>query len=545
MYKRLYDDVLSIVFSYLTLKEIVYAGLTHKNWLHVGTQIPCRKESFSHKRDEPVSDAVSAIISRYGYHITSWDLSHMFNNDDEEIFIIHKTIEQNKFISSINLSNNISGEHIKSTMDAIQKSPCPITSLNLNTSHLLVEDIQIVADALKNMTGLKIIDLGCNYFGNDEDGIVALSSIIDTHFKTLEQIHLNYNSIYNTEIELIATAIQKCRSLKLIDLSSNDFDSDGVEFLMSAIEQSPSPIASIILYGISIGDSGANIVASALKNKQSVTFLDLNICSFGDEGAQSLLSVIQRSKSISNINFGFNKNITNVKSFQAISNAINRNHQIISLNLGGISFNIDKIRIIGNCIAQSKTLRSIDFKSCGFGAKCLHIIADAIKKNSSLTFIDLGYNKSISDNETNIRASMEAISDAVATSLSMITFEFVGNISCHSHAQIISNGISRCQTIKNINLSNNSICLESLKILANCCSQISEIDFSSCRFDYQDVNIIAYMILKNKSTISSINLNCCHLGFKSAKIIAEVAATIPSLTSINLGSNGYWKSLCT
>jgi len=539
-YKHLYNDVLSVVFSYLTLKEMVSGALTHKKWLHVSTLIPCRNESFSHKKGETVNDAFLAMKSQYAYHITSWDISYMLEKvNQDKLLTIVKTIEQNKFVTSIDLSNNNLNKYYNEIMGAIKKSECPITSINLNSTQICTKNAIYIAEVLKDIPGLKMINLGNNWFKNK--GAIAIASVISKHSETITSIDFSCNCIGNEGIMAIATSVQECTSLISIDFNKNNFVLEGNVALFSAIEKSPSPITSIIMHGDYIGSStSVQALASLIDTKPTLTLVDVNFCSIDDGGVQCLMSSIEKSGSFLQIDLSYNQKIDNILSFQTISNAVKKNHQIKSLSLSGIILDIDAISVIGDCISQSTTIHSIELRHCGLDAQCLLVIADMMRRNKSLASIDLGYNNkntNVINDKRMVKTAMESIADAIASSTSLTSFDFSGNNLDPTYSKIIISGISHCPTIKEIILSSNVIGFESLKILDISCFQISRIDFDQCDFDYQKANVIASIISNKKRAISLISLNCCGIDYKSAKIIAEAAAEVPSLTSIDLGCN--------
>src|SRR3989338_7421964 len=93
-------------------------------------------------------------------------------------------------------------------------------------------------------------------------------------------------------------------SLTTLNLSSNSIGDSGVSALATALQYNSS-LTTLNLTGNSIGDSGASALATALSHNSSLTTLNLTRNSIGDSGASALATALSHNSSLITLRMQF------------------------------------------------------------------------------------------------------------------------------------------------------------------------------------------------------------------------------------------------
>ena len=210
----------------------------------------------------------------------------------------------------------------KNLADALKK--CKLSSLSLDNCELGAEEISLFAESLKNSENeIKSLNLSNNEIGmgfGTTQLTNCLSKLTNLQEICLANVNVNFVEVFN----LILTH----KSIKSIDISSNNFNEQQIESLQNLLYQTEvisnvnisncnlnSQSLSSILRILKDNENGVNFNINASKNKllsnddvnalervlskiTNLNSLVLNDCFLGDDGVQLILESLRDNPSI-------------------------------------------------------------------------------------------------------------------------------------------------------------------------------------------------------------------------------------------------------
>jgi len=537
-YTCLYNDVLFITFSCLTLKETIACGQTNKIWFRASTCMPCRNDTVRFLKSHIM---YQSIFSRYGYHITTC----VINGKQKPInyHSIAETIKHSKTMKSISLiSNNCDITHsrdVQAIVDAIKDSGS-ITSITLEGLGLRDDDVELIADLLidteKNKSKIVAINLGFNKIG--AQGALFLADAIKKS-SSITSIDLCNNVYIQSEgVRHLASVVTESPSLNSINLYGCNIDTIGVQFIAAAISKT-EVLSFLDLGNNSIGSNEMQVIATAIKMNKSLTYINLNYNNLGGEGV-SIMSVLIEENCLTSIDLI--GNWIGDKDLEVLGNAINKSQVITSVDLRCNFITKNGVRFLVRAIEESKSLAFINLSSNSIGDEGVQIIANAIsnQKNPTINTMDFSCCGIGIDGILHISSCMERNSSITSIDLS-------DNGLTHEAAKIIANNIiKKNSNILSISLRRNQIgCIGAKAIFDaiisnNSSSRINYLDISSNFIKNDGAYAIANALKINK-TIKEINLSRNVIEYMGAFAIAEVISESTSpVTSISMMGNDIY-----
>jgi len=152
---------------------------------------------------------------------------------------------------------------------------------------------------LCNNPVLKKIDLSnCNL---NSDGVNILAKALSNRLHdTLENINLSENDFGTVDLELLTTALSKCRRLKLLSLNSNGIGSTGCLSIANLLKNTESSnLGHLDLSGNAIDSQCAILLAESLTNNTNIKTLQLwGNKSITAKGWEAMLKLVCDSSSI-------------------------------------------------------------------------------------------------------------------------------------------------------------------------------------------------------------------------------------------------------
>jgi len=530
VYTLLYDDVLSVIFSYLTLQETIRTGLTHKSWLRSSTsiRIPCKKMPLFYTNIDTI---YSAITSKYNYHFTTWDMCKILTHSymsEKYAHIAASVIKRSKSIQHIDLSQVRMGVNSFSIlMSAIAENKA-VSSIIARRSFCKGK-IESISNCIRMNMSIISVDLSFSDF-DDEDVIFFTDSI------------RNHPSITS------------------INLSGTKFGSKSLQYLSSAIAKN-SIITSIILRSTNYDYDQLSIIANMIKESKSITFIDLcnSVSKEKDEdkdkdkSIQIIADAFSKSTSITSIDLSLDN--IGTKGYFALSNAIDSNPSIQSINLhnnsssSSSSTENEGIKYLASSIEKSTTITSIHLGHMNkIEFEVISSIAKAIASCPSLTFIDLDI-ASCSINKDSIKELMSVIAkektDKTKTKLAQLPVAMSMSINlsfnsiCNEEVQFIAHAIANSNNLTSINLSKNNIGLSGAREVASALKKsksIKSINLNYNKLCYKGVESILLAIKDNHNIISvGLGGNC--ISSENVDAIKNVIKDNFNLASLDLHSN--------
>ncbi|XP_072894196.1 NACHT, LRR and PYD domains-containing protein 3-like isoform X2 [Hemitrygon akajei] len=156
-----------------------------------------------------------------------------------------------------------------------------IKHLDLWNCHIQYEGIQRLGPGLHKCQELR---LGENELG--DSGVQMVSAALRNPECKIQKLCLTRVSLTYSGAEDLAFALSTNRSLTELDLTDNALGDSGVKLVSAALKNSECKIQKLGLTRVSLTDSGAEDLASALSTNRSLTELDLSDNKLGDSGVK-------------------------------------------------------------------------------------------------------------------------------------------------------------------------------------------------------------------------------------------------------------------
>ena len=145
------------------------------------------------------------------------------------------------------------------------------------------------------------------------------------------------------------------------------------------------------LSGSNIDDSQAALLANALQNNHSLTYLSLGRNQVGDAGASALANAIQNNHSLTCLEL--NSNQVGGAGASALANALQNNHTLTSLNLYHNQVGDVGASALANALQNNHSLAFLFLLRNQVGDAGASALANALQNNHSLSYLNLENNK--------------------------------------------------------------------------------------------------------------------------------------------------------
>jgi len=485
-YKCLYHDVLSLIFSNLSFKDMISAGLANKAWYHSSTNVPCRKESLRNKNPHIIDASIS---SKYGYHITNLDTTmDGYGISFDDTMTLANAITKSKVLKSIALNQfiGLNAQGVEAIMNAIKLNP-HISDLDISWSyHLKKNSTQIVTSIIEQMPSITFVDMTGN-----REGMQHIGSMIGKS-KTLLSINLSSSSIRDENAKIIANAIKKSSSITSIGLDNNDFGVTGIQVLAEAI-----------------------IESSTLKSISLATNPDMGV-----EGSIVIANLLMQSKTLTEIDLTHNRINDDVSIL--IADAIKQNVNLNSIKFGNNNISMPGVIAFADTINKSSSLKLIDFGGCTkIGFAGTKLILEAIKNNQLSKLFSLNLSGCFAGSDAEKKLTLlRLIKECVLMSSSLTHIYINGNLIKHDGAKIIASAIEQSNNLALIDISNNLIGLKGSTLIANAIAKstsMTSINLSSNKiFETEAITSIINKSLFIKSLDMSNNSKTVHTKYNKA-----------------------------
>lgn len=299
---------------------------------------------------------------------------------------------------------------------------------------------------------------------------------------SLEEINLSKNSLRKGIYDFIEV-IRKNRSLRKIDLSSNEISYEGALKLAEALEENKT-LTHLVIDDNSIGRTGgAEIVKAINKNQtlQSLSMRDINT-----ENMHEITEALQDNHSLRSLDLG--KNRFSLTSVENLGNYLkkNKNLQTLILSEGDIGY----FSILFSALKDSH-LKSLNLSKTRIYKSAISELGKTLRTHQFLEELDLGFRNS---DDLGFRNSNEIsdLGNALKENKSLRKLNFEGEkyLSFNSNDKDICDitslgeALKVNETLEELNLRNNKVTDESLKVIADAISSnltLRTLDVTGCR----------------------------------------------------------------
>ncbi|DBA99337.1 TPA: RNA-DNA hybrid ribonuclease [Trebouxia sp. C0006] len=206
------------------------------------------------------------------------------------------------------------GRGVEDLVERLARDDPSLTSLHVFASRKFGrEGVQELVDGIKENSTLQKLDLENK--GISSKGAASIAAAIHGH-QSLQQLVLAHNHLSDEGVRLlqpalallrrldlrecnigsqgaqcIATALRETDSLEVLRLDDNPLAEQGGSTLAAGVWQCQS-LRELHLCNTGIGDEGLSRLAQALPHASQLTYLDVSACSIGDEGVSDLADAI-------------------------------------------------------------------------------------------------------------------------------------------------------------------------------------------------------------------------------------------------------------
>jgi len=156
--------------------------------------------------------------------------------------------------------------------------------------------------------------------------------LADLALNTVEVLDLMGNGGGDSGAVLLATALKGNTSLRHLNLRWSSIGSRGAEALAEALKVNRT-VKTLDLYCNSIRDAGASALATALGNNCTMRELDVGWNSIACGGACALADALKRNNSLERL--GMERNGVEARGAAAIADALQQNMALTSLQMAG------------------------------------------------------------------------------------------------------------------------------------------------------------------------------------------------------------------
>ncbi|XP_059818026.1 NACHT, LRR and PYD domains-containing protein 12-like [Hypanus sabinus] len=201
------------------------------------------------------------------------------------------TLSTNPSLTELNLSGNKLGDSgVKLVSAALRNPECKIQRLWLIDVGLTDSGVEDLASALSTNTSLMELDMSENELG--DAGVKIVSAALRNPECKIQKLRLTRVSLSDSGAEDLVSALSTNPSLMELNLSGNELGDSGVKLVSAALRNPECKIQKLWLDKVGLTDSGTEELVSALSTNPSLTVLNLGLNSLTDRSVSALYRLI-------------------------------------------------------------------------------------------------------------------------------------------------------------------------------------------------------------------------------------------------------------
>ncbi|XP_059814760.1 NACHT, LRR and PYD domains-containing protein 3-like isoform X1 [Hypanus sabinus] len=186
--------------------------------------------------------------------------------------------------------NKLGDSGVKLVSAALRNTESKIQKLWLGDVGLTDSGIEDLASPLSKISSLTELDLGSNKLG--DSGVKLVSAALRNPECKIQTLVLDNVSLTDSCAEDLVSALSTNQTLMELDLGDNKLADSGVKLVSAALRNLECKIQKLRLDNISLTDSGAEDLVSALSAKPSLKGLSLGYNSLTDRSVPALRRLI-------------------------------------------------------------------------------------------------------------------------------------------------------------------------------------------------------------------------------------------------------------
>ena len=232
------------------------------------------------------------------------------------------------------------------------------TNENLKVFDLSYND-NINIHLLKNIINLKNISKIYLQRNNITDNDIQRISQYIQEFKShLKELHLQSNLIGITGSEYIAQLIKDNNYLKVLNITDNPLQSQGIINICDSITNNKNKISELLINSTKCNDYCIEKITTMLKFNKNLKIFTATENKFSNKGVDRILSTLRTNNTLLQISIG-NKYI-NSTAFENIADYLSFNKSLIYLEIKSSKITDDIIKKLAKMLLINKTLTHIN-----------------------------------------------------------------------------------------------------------------------------------------------------------------------------------------
>ncbi|XP_031798394.1 ribonuclease inhibitor isoform X2 [Sarcophilus harrisii] len=188
--------------------------------------------------------------------------------------------------------NKIGDAGLAQLCQGILSPTCRLKILWLWECDITAEGCRALAQVLKGKACLKKLSLICNQLG-DQGAELLCQALLDPACQ-LEELWLRTCGFTVASCPSFCTLLEKNRTLKELQLSTNALEDAGIELMSKGLLQSECPIQSLWLGDCELSDKCCGTLANILLSNHTLKELDLSNNRMGDPGIRMLVASLKQ-----------------------------------------------------------------------------------------------------------------------------------------------------------------------------------------------------------------------------------------------------------
>ncbi|XP_072132687.1 NACHT, LRR and PYD domains-containing protein 3-like [Mobula birostris] len=331
--------------------------------------------------------------------------------------------------------NPLGNSQMKQLSDALVKPGCKMQKMRLDNNSLTAsssEDLVTVVSTIRSLTEL---ELGYNKLG--DSGVRKLLRATLSHPECkIQKLGLSFNCLTPACAQDIASALSANRSLKTMNLGSNDLRDSGIKLVAAALRGPNCKIQKLGLWAVGLTAACAEDLVSTLTASDSLTELELGFNHLGDSGVERLCSALRKPQCQLQ-ELGLDNNGLTLSCVKELASALKRNTSLLRLDLGFNRLGDSGVSLLWQALnVRECKLQGLRLRAVGLTDSCTEHLLSVLEFNSSLKALDLSSN-AFTD------GSIPAIRRLIMNRNSLENIQLVGN-------QFTSGGEKQLQLLQGI-----------------------------------------------------------------------------------------------
>ena len=425
----------------------------------------------------------------------------------------------------LDLIGKVIGDAKVQVLAAVLTKNKTLQQLNLSGNNIGTAGAQALALVLEKNQMLQQLDLSQNRI--QEIGAIELIHALETN-QSLRELNLKDNQIGSVGAEAWAKAIEGNQVCRIIsDISENKIFREAVEMLLRN-----DPVQrKLDLIGKAIGDVEVQVLAAALKKNKTLQQLNLSGNDIGTAGAQALALVLEKNQMLQQLDLSQNR----IREIGAIAliQVLETNQRLRELNLKDNQIEISDVavQVLAAALKKNKTLQQLNLSGNDIGTAGAQALALVLEKNQVLQQLDLSQNRI---REIGAIALIQALETNQRLRELNLKDNQIGSVGAEAWARAIeANQV--CRIISDI--SENKILREAVRMLLQNDPVQRKLDLIGKAIGDVEVQVLAAALTKNK-VLQQLYLTANQIGRKGAKAIAHALEITPQIRLQQLGFGG-------